>query len=522
MIRELHIENFVVVERATVLFEPGVVAITGASGAGKSVLLSAISLACGARSESDLVRSGCEEARIDMRFEAKDDGGATIEHVLTRVIPREGRSRAYIDGRPSTAFALADLSAKFIDIHGQHEQHRLGSVRVRSDLLDAFGGITRDETDTLAGEVAAIQAEMATLGGSASERQRELDFLDYQLREIDEIDPHDGELEELQHEERLLSDIDRIQDLAHRVGTVLKSDDALRSVLREMEQVDSFTSATVRLDGVLAELADIADEVRAQISGLEDDPARLVFVRDRISSLKALCRRYGDTLQEVLAFRENAAQQAERLRHHDERFHELEVALQTAQGNYLDSADELRSLRKKFAPLLADEINQHLSTLGMPFSRFNVLIDGLDGGEVDFLFSSNGSDDLRALGKVASGGETARCMLALDLAGGGRRQGSCTVFDEIDAGVDASAGEAIADALIQAAHARQIIVVTHLATVAAAAHSHLVIHKEHIDGLPVSSVEYVSGSTREQEVARMLTGSNDEQSVSVARRLLER
>lgn len=511
-----------VVERATVLFESGVVAITGASGSGKSVLLSAVSLACGSRSESDVVRAGCEEARIDMRFEAQDESGATIEHVLTRVIPRDGRSRAYIDGRPSTAFALADLSAKFIDIHGQHEQHRLGSVRIRSDLLDAFGGISREEADKLAGEVAALQAEMATLGGSASERQRELDFLEYQLREIDEIDPRGDELEELQREEQLLSDIDRVQDLAHRACTVLAADEAFRSVLREMEQVEGFATAAARLDGVLAELADIADEVRAQVSGLEDDPERLGFVRERISSLKALCRRYGDSLHEVLAFRENAAQQSHRLRHHDVRFQELEIALQTVQAHYLASAEELKTLRQKFAPLLADEINQHLSTLGMPFSRFAVHVDGIDGGDVDFMFSTNGSDVLRALGKVASGGETARCMLALDLAGGGRRQGICTVFDEIDAGVDASAGEAIAEALMRAAHDRQIIVVTHLATVAAAAHSHLVVNKEYVSGVPVSSAEFVAGGTREKEIARMLTGSDDEQSVSVARRLLER
>jgi len=149
MIRELHIENFVVIERATVLFDSGLIAVTGASGAGKSVLLSALSLACGARSESDVVRAGCDEARIDLRIETTNDDGAVVEHVLSRVIPREGRSRAYIDGRPSTAFALAEMSSNFVEIHGQHEQHRLGSTRVRSDLLDDFGAISRELTDRL-------------------------------------------------------------------------------------------------------------------------------------------------------------------------------------------------------------------------------------------------------------------------------------------------------------------------------------------------------------------------------------
>lgn len=522
MIRELHIENFVVIERATVLFEPEVVAITGASGAGKSVLLSALSLACGARSESEVVRPGCDEARIDLRFETTDDGGNLVEHVLSRVIPQSGRSRAYIDGRPSTAFALSELSAKLVDIHGQHEQHRLGSVRVRSDVLDDFGGLSRAEVDRLSGDVAALQAEMATLGGSASERQRELDFLEYQLREIDEVQPQEDELDELQTEERLLADIDRVQELATRASSVLGADDELRALLRELEQIESFALPASRLDGVLAELTDIAEDVRAQVSGLEEDPARLVHVRERISVLKALCRRYGETLTEVLAFREHVAQQSEVLRRHDQRFQELNEALQKAQEHYVAAAEHLREQRASCAPRLSQQINEQLSQLGMPFARFEVTVDGLDGGDVDFLFSANGSDDLRTLGKVASGGETARCMLALDLVAGDRRGASCTVFDEIDAGVDAAAGEAIADALIRAAVGRQIIVVTHLATVAASASSHVVVSKEHLNGLPTAKVDFVNGSSREQEIARMLTGSDDEESVSVARRLLDR
>lgn len=522
MIRELHIENFIVIERATVLFEPGVVAITGASGAGKSVLLAALSLACGARSESDVVRSGCEEARIDLRFETSDDSGNVVEHVLSRVIPRDGRSRAYIDGRPSTAFALSELSSTFIEIHGQHEQHRLGSVRVRSDLIDEFGGISRLEADNLLGELAALQAEMATLGGSASERQRELDFLEYQLKEIDEVGPHEFELDELQSEERILSDLDRVQELAHRAVDVLRSDDDLRSLLRELEHIESFSAAASRVAGVLAELGDIAEDIRSQVAGIEDDPARLVHVRDRISVLKSLCRRYGETLGEVLAFRDEVAAQSERLRHHDQRFSELEKALQLAQDRYQAAAERLKKQRLQCAPTFAQQVSEHLSLLGMPFARFGVEVDGLDGGVVDFLFSSNGSDELRALGKIASGGETARCMLALDLVTGLHIEGMCTIFDEIDAGVDASAGEAIADALSRAAMGRQIIVVTHLATVAAAANSHLIVVKDHRDGYPLSTTKYVDGELREQEIARMLTGSNDEESVSVARRLLGR
>jgi len=522
MIRELHIENFVVIERATVLFDSGLIAITGASGAGKSVLLSALSLACGARSESDVVRAGCDEARIDLRIETTNDDGAVVEHVLSRVIPREGRSRAYIDGRPSTAFALAEMSSDFVEIHGQHEQHRLGSTRVRSDLLDDFGEISRESTDRLSGDVAALKAEMATLGGTATERQREIDFLEYQLREIDDVSPQPGELLDLQNEEKLLSDVDRVRSVANDAVAILDNDDDLRSLLRELEQVESFEGSAARLHGALAELSDIANDLRSQVSELEEDPSRLNHVRDRISSLKGLCRRYGETIHEVLSYRDQIAEQSERLQHHDVRFQELEASLAVAEREYLKAADVLRRERSDRAPVLAQEVNGHLAMLGMPYSRFEVEVDGIDGGAVDFLFSSNGSDELRTLGKVASGGETARCMLALDLAAGRRSGARCTVFDEIDSGVDASAGEAIAHALRQASEARQIIVVTHLATVAAAADAHLVVTKEHINGAPISVPIYVGDAEREQEIARMLTGSHDEESVTVARRLLDR
>jgi DNA repair protein RecN (Recombination protein N) len=522
MIRELHIEDFVVIERATVLFNSGLIAITGASGAGKSVLLSALSLACGARSESDVVRAGSDEARIDLRIETTNEDGTVAEHVLSRVVPRDGRSRAYIDGRPSTAFALAEMSSSFVEIHGQHEQHRLGNTRVRSDLLDEFGVISREATDRLAGDLAALKAEMATLGGTASERQREIDFLEYQLREIDEVSPQPDELVDLQTEEKLLGDVDRVRRVANEAISILDDDDDLRSLLRELEQVESFEESATRLDGVLTELSDIAHGLRSQVSELEEDPSRLSRVRERISSLKGLCRRYGETILEVLHYRDEIAEQSERLQHHDLRFQELEASLAVAEKEYLKAADDLRRERSDRAPLLAQEVNSHLTLLGMPYSRFDVQVDGVDGGAVDFLFSSNGSDELRTLGKVASGGETARCMLALDLAAGRRSGAMCTVFDEIDSGVDASAGEAIAHALKKAAEVRQIVVVTHLATVAAAADAHLVVTKDHIDGVPISNPMYVDDDAREQEIARMLTGSHDEESMTVARRLLDR
>ena len=522
MIRELHIENVVVIERATALFEGGVTAITGASGVGKSVLLSALSLACGARSEADVIRSGCNEARVDLRFDVVTTDGTIEERVLTRVVPRDGRSRAYIDGRPSTAHALAELAASAIEIHGQHEQHRLGSVRVRSDLLDLFGGLSREEADRCAGEIAALRAEIAALGGDAAERQRELDFLEYQLNEIDQLAPGEHELDDLLNEERMLSDVDRIRSIAAQLLDAFDGDERLRVVAKELQPIESFASIAERLDGVFAELDDLAGEVRGQLSNLDDDPARLSNIRERISALKGLCRRYGDSMSEVLAFREGLVEQCDRLRHHDERAGELDAAMTSAVNDYERVAGVLRGERLDCAPRLGAVVTEHLVSLGMPHARFEVDVAGTDGGEVEFLFAPSGSEEPRPLGRIASGGETARCMLALDLAIGHHSDLRCSVFDEIDAGVDASAGDAIAHALSVAASGRQIIVVTHLATVAAAATSHLVIDKHHVGDTPHSTIGRVDGVDREREIARMLTGSDDSESVTVARRLLDR
>ena len=520
MIRELHIENFVVIERATVLFESGVTAITGASGAGKSVLLSALSLACGARSEADVVRTGCDEARVDLRIEMRDADGLVSEHVLSRVIPREGRSRAYVDGRPSTAHALAEIAGASVDIHGQHEQHKLGSTRVRSDLLDGFGGLAREIVDHCAGEVAAVKAEMLALGGSAAERERELDYLEYQLQEIDSVSPSDRELDDLISEELLLSDVDKIHNLANQALATLANDEHLRTLMRDFQQIETFTELARRLDGVLAELDDVSRSVRDMVSTIDDDPTRLTRVRERISELRALCRKYGETLPDVLSFRDNLVREIERLRQHDERYQSLESSLKTAEAEYATAAADLKGQRREWAPQLSEAVTDHLSSLGMPFARFDTRVEGIDGGDVDFVFAPNGTDEMRTLGKIASGGETARCMLALDLAIGHRHSTGCVMFDEIDSGVDASAGDSIAAAIREASVSRQILVVTHLATVAASADTHLVVTKEHRSEHPIATLSYVDGPAREHEIARMLTGSDDDQSVSVARRLL--
>ena len=342
------------------------------------------------------------------------------------------------------------------------------------------------------------------------------------MNEIDQLAPGEHELDDLLIEERMLSDVDRIRSIAAQLLDAFDGDERLRVVAKELQPIESFASIAERLDGVFAELDDLAGEVRGQLSNLDDDPARLSNIRERISALKGLCRRYGDSMSEVLAFREGLVEQCDRLRHHDERAGELDAAMTSAVNDYKRVAEVLRGERLDCAPRLGAVVTEHLVSLGMPHARFEVDVAGTDGGEVEFLFAPSGSEEPRPLGRIASGGETARCMLALDLAIGHHSDLRCSVFDEIDAGVDASAGDAIAHALLAAASGRQIIVVTHLATVAAAAMSHLVIDKHHVGDTPHSTIGRVDGVDREREIARMLTGSDDSESVTVARRLLDR
>ena len=518
MLVELHVENLAVIESATVLFNDALVAITGESGSGKSVLVEALSLAVGGRSDPSSVRVGAESARVDARFLLPGDDGP-VERIVTREVPASGRSRAYIDGRPSTAAAVADLLAGVIEIHGQHEYHRLGERAIRCAHLDRFGAIDTQQLNETRAEIATLSAELAALGGDPVEREREIDLLSYQIHEIDaaELDP--SEPAQLDVEEARLRDVDRITSGAGLAIEALTDDDRLSSALRALGASPILDEQQRRLEGLINEIRDLRSDLRSIVESVEHNPERLVAIAERRALLANLLRRYGRDIAEVLEFRSDIADRLERLRSHDDIAQRLQTRIeQVTRRLSLVSAD-IAQRRAEAAPRLSAAVTAQLRRLEMESVTFTVTTGGEDGGEVEFLLEVSPGRAL-SLAKVASGGELARCMLALDIVLEPLGGAQSVVLDEIDAGLGGATGGAMAKALVDLSARRQVIVITHLPTVAASASQQIAVERISGEAAPRSAIRMVSGDARRREVARMLAGAHDEASLGLADRLL--
>jgi DNA repair protein RecN (Recombination protein N) len=513
---ELRVESLGIVDELTLLFSPGLTAITGETGAGKTLIVEAVELLVGGRADADRVRPGAEEARVEGRF---TDPDRRDEIVLARVVPTQGRSRAYVDGRLATVGELADIGRRLVDLHGQHTHQSLLAPSVQRDALDRYAG--SDAIDALASyrearaEIRAIDEELVSLGGDARSRAREVDLLRFQVDEIARagvLEPSEDVA--LEAEEALLDDA-----AAHRDALLTARADieghALDAVGRARHQVGDrvpFADLAERLRGAEAELADIAGELRAAAERVADDPARLEAVRARRTLLRELTRKYGATLEEVVAYAEESRARIERLETHEQRSVQLEQQRVAAEARAADAARSLSAARHAAAGPLAEAIGAALVDLAMPAARFEIRVepgeptdDGID--DVTFLVSANAGEPVQPLARVASGGELSRAMLAvrvvLTLAP------PTLVFDEVDAGLGGEAGGAVGRRLGQLGVEHQVLCVTHLAQVAAFADSQVVVEKQEEDGRTVATAVGVTGEQRVAELSRMLAGVGD-------------
>ena len=531
MLVELHIEHLGVIDRATLVLGDGVTALTGETGAGKTMLVEAIELLVGGRADASMVRSGASEARIDGRVEVRGADGVR-EHVLTRVIPADGRSRAYVDGRPATVASLADLTADVIDLHGQHAHQTLLSTATQRAALDRFGEVDLEPLRVARARITEIDAELATLGGDERARAREIDLLRFQVGELDAagiVDPLEDE--SLAREEATLADA-----LAHREAgaqaLVLLRDEggvaeSLAAALVALGDREPYADLVERLAGAGAELDDLGAELRSRAETIDEDPERLEVIRVRRQLLADLRRKYGDDLAEVMAFHAQAEARLRELTDYDQRAAELDVARAKALADERAAAKVVGDRRRAVAPELARAVEQRLRELAMPDAAIAVEVgsgpDDHPGDDVRFLLSANPGSPMLPLSKVASGGELARAMLALRLvlSGAGNGGGVTTlVFDEVDAGIGGTAASAVGAALADLGTAHQVLVVTHLPQVAAAAQRQLVVAKQVSDGATFTEVTEVEGDVRVGEIARMLAGTESEAALVHARDLL--
>ena len=509
MLHELVVRNLGVIDEATLLLGSKMTAVTGETGAGKTLIVTAIDLLTGGRADASLVFPGASEAEIEGRFVTAD-----AEVVVRRVIPREGRSRAYINGSLATVSALSELGTNFVDLHGQHSHQSLLRGPVQRAALDRFANIDTSPLAALQDDLRALETSLAELGGDERDRAREIDLLTYQLNEIAAANLVDAtEDEQLDQLEDTLAAVSEHRLAAAKVVQQLDADsgasEALSAALAEVQGRKPFADLEQRLLSVIAETTDIATEARGRLETIQDDPQQLTQVRERRALLRELRRKYGSDLTEVIAYGRMVAQRLAELDAHDERAAALKQRKVSVAEQLATEQAKVRANRCRAAPELAAVTEANLAALAMPAAKLEVRTNGRAGEDVSLWLAANAGHELLPLAKVASGGELARAMLALRLV---LTVGPPTlVFDEVDAGIGGQAANAVAESLASLAEDHQVLVVTHLAQIAALADQHLCVAKAEVDGATVSVAQLLNHDTRVVELSRMLSGSPDSQ-----------
>lgn len=502
---ELAATNLGVIERLSLVFGPGMTAITGETGAGKTLLVTALELLTGGRADATLVGPHGTEAVVEGRF--LHDGE---ELVLQRIIPSDGRSRAYVNGRLATAATLAEHGARLVELHGQHGHTALASTAAQRSALDLFGGIDLTPLVEARLHERELHQQLTALGGDERERIREVQLSRFQVEEIDAaaIASEDEDVT-LREEEQLLAGAGTHREHAEMAAELLggdgPADEAVSQVLAALESNEALAPLAERVRNLAAELSDVAAEARALADGIESDPGRLAAIQERRRVLTDLRRKYGDTLAEVLAYRDETAARLAELEDRDRRAAELEQLIEAAAAARAKQAARVGKARRKAAPALAEQITHHVRHLALPNARIECLVGDDPGDDVEFLVSMNAGAPLQPLSKIASGGELARTMLAVRLVLSA--DPATMVFDEVDAGVGGAAAQAVGAALGRLGHQRQVLVVTHLAQVAAFADSHVTVVKDDASGMVSVAASMLDADTRVVELSRMLSGS---------------
>ena len=558
MLHELRIENLLLIERAELRLETGLNAITGETGAGKTVLAHSLDLLMGGRARPQIVRPGAEEAWVEGVFSlppgaledpelaevaARLPEGAD-EVVLGRRVGASGRTSAFIGGRSASAAELRLLGARLLAFYGQHEHRRLTLASAQLEILDGFAGsghlALREDYRAAHGEVTALAGELADLREREGSRERDLDLMRFELSEIEAAGPDAAEEAELEAEAAVLRNAEGLRTGAARALAALSGPDedgsGARAALGEagsglaaVAGVDAELDALAeRLGAAALELDDAAAGLRSYLDGIEAEPGRLDAVEERLDALDRLKRKHGGSIDAVLAHAERCRTEIERLTNAEEVAAELEARIGEAEARRAKLASKLTAARRKAAERLGERVAAELSELAMDGASLDVVLEphpdgcGPTGAEtVEFLVSTNPGMPTSPLKDAASGGELSRIMLALSgLAGEGADR--TLVFDEIDAGVGGNTARAVGERLRAIAAGRQVLCITHLPQVASQAETHFTIEKHTGDGDARATVERVTGDALVDEIVRMLGAETGDATASRhARQLLE-
>jgi DNA repair protein RecN (Recombination protein N) len=534
---ELRVRNLGVIDDVTVPLTPGMTALTGETGAGKTLLVEAIGLLLGGRADPSVVRAGTDEAMVEGRFAGPweaagasngENGREGDEIVLARSVVRGGRSKAWIDGRMASIGALSEAATGLIELHGQHQHRSLVHTDAQRRALDAFGNIDVRALESARLQVRRLTDESMVLGGDARQRAREVDLLGYQIDEIDgaaiEDGDADGRLEV--EEDRLSAAASHRQAAAEALASLSGSEDAsaldrLAEAARALAGRAPLASIESRVRSSMVDLSDLATELRSVVETWDDDPERLEEIRSRRQMLHQLERKYGADLSEVLSFAATARERLAAIEVEERRAVALDEEIRTVRAVLQQAEAQVATARREAAPRLAGQIQTTLRGLAMPSARFSIAVDGEGPAEqVTFLLGANTGEPVQPLAKAASGGELARTMLAIRLAI--TDSPGVMVFDEVDAGVGGAAATAVGAALAGLGHHAQVLVVTHLAQVAAQAGHQVEVRKSELSGRTRSDVAVLDADSRVVELSRMLSGRPDSASARRhARELLD-
>jgi DNA repair protein RecN (Recombination protein N) len=547
VLRELRVRNYALIEELDLVLPEGLVIFTGETGAGKSIIIGALALALGGRTQAEQVRAGTDEIVVEARFGGPFDAAveetlreaglsAAEDLVLRRVVPARGKSRAYVNGGSATLATLEKIGRGLVDIHGQHQHQSLLHPETHLDLLDDFGRL-RDRRRELSESFSrwnSLRQEKAALLSGEQEKAQRLDFLSFQRKEIESAELRPDEDTDLATQKEILRNAGRLADAAREVDELVYSGEspaaaAVHRAARRMAELAQVDPSLVQLEKLLGDcqvqLEEAGREVQNYQRSLEDNPERLQEVEERLGEINRLKRKYGESVEAVLAKLAEIETEMGRLHSGEERLSAIEKELVDLESEVARGAEELSRLREAARLQLEEKVVAELGKLNLAGCSFQVSLArkedqsagiSLDGvpcridetgvDSVEFLLSSNPGEPLKPLVKVASGGELSRVMLAIKTVLSDVDKVPTLIFDEVDIGIGGKTARMVGDRLKIVSRRRQVLCITHLPQIASLADSHYNIRKSTRKGRAAITVSTLDGTERVEEIARMLGG----------------
>lgn len=553
MLKHLYIRNFAIIDELELDFNSGMTALTGETGAGKSILLGALNLVLGDRADNDSIKQGAEFAEIVAEFDIQkldevstwlvtQELNADDECILRRRIAKDGRSRAYVNSTPVNLQIIRELAEMLIDIHGQHEHQSIMKSTVQRQLLDDYANHSPllETVSNLYVELKLVEDQLQHLQQTSNEQNDRLDLLRFQTQELDALALEENEYQLLDGQHKRLANAERLQSTAEQAIYRLSEDEntnvqsTISSIVGSLADISDADENLVPVAEMLSEALIQIDEsvslLQNYADNIELDPSQLVKTEQRIQSILDLARKHHVEADALQALHEKLQKELNDIDHVDERLDELGKQQQQLEEKYIKACDKLTQSRKKAIAKLNKKITQSMQTLGMSDGLFEISIEaasakrsafGLD--QIEFTVTANAGQVCKPLARVASGGELARISLAIQMIIANNSKIASLIFDEVDSGVGGGIAEIVGQHLRMLGHSNQVICITHLPQVASQAHHHLRVEKQTRNKQTTSQVVALNDEQRRLEIARMLSGVDiTEQSLAHADEMLER